>query len=65
LTLTVNGEVKSKDISNKLALTFIKSFNVNGLYEGLSFKVKELYNINNISHINKCKAIYFKVNKGN
>jgi hypothetical protein len=65
LALAVNKEIKSKDISNRLALTFIKSFNVNGLYKGFGFKVKELYNINNISHINKCKAIRFRVNKGN
>jgi hypothetical protein len=63
--LIINKEVKSKDISNKLALTFIKSFNINKSCKGLSFKVKELYNINNVSYINKYKAIRFKVNKGN
>jgi hypothetical protein len=43
----------------------IKSFYNNRLYKGLSFKVKEFYNINNINYINKYKAICFKVNKGN
>ena len=52
-------------MSNKLTLIFIKSFNNNKSYKELSFKVKELYNINNISHINKSKAIYSRVNKGN
>jgi hypothetical protein len=52
-------------MSNKFTLIFIKSFNANKSYKGLSFKVKKLYNINNISYINKCKAIRFKVNKGN
>jgi hypothetical protein len=64
LALAVNGEVKSKDMSNRLALMSVKSFNVDGSYEGFGFKVKELYNINNISRINKCKAIRFKVGKG-
>ena len=57
--------MKSKDISNKFTLMFIKSFNINKLYKGLSFKVKKLYNINNINYINKCKVICFKVNKSN
>ena len=52
-------------MSNKLTLVFIKSFNNNKLYKGLCFKVKELYNINNISYINKSKVIYSRVNKGN
>ena len=52
-------------MSNKLTLVFIKSFSNNKLYKGLSFKVKELYNINNISYINKSKVIYSRVNKGN
>jgi hypothetical protein len=43
----------------------IKSFNANKSYKGLNFEVKKLYNINNISYINKCKAIRSKVNKGN
>ena len=65
MALAVNKEVKSKDMSNKFALTSVKSFNTNKLYERLSFKVEKLYNINNISYINKCKAIRSKVNKGN
>jgi hypothetical protein len=52
-------------VNNRLALTFIKSFNADKSYEGLSFEVKKLYNINNTSRINKCKAIRFKVDKGN
>jgi hypothetical protein len=47
--------MKSKNISNKLALMSIKSFNNNWLYKRLSLKVKEFYNINNISYINKYK----------
>jgi hypothetical protein len=43
----------------------IKSFNNNKLYKGLNFKVNKLYNINNISYINKYKDICFKVNKSN
>ena len=57
--------MKSKDISNKLALVFIKSFSNNKLYKELGFEVKELYNINNISYINKSKAIYSRVSKNN
>jgi hypothetical protein len=52
-------------MSNKFALMSVKSFNVNKSYKGLSFKVKKLYNINNISYINKCKAIRSRVGKGN
>ena len=55
--------MKSKDISNRLIKASIKSFNINKLYKRLSFKVKELNNINNIRSINKYKAIYFKVNE--
>jgi hypothetical protein len=58
-------KVRYNNISNKLVLIFIKFFKNNKLYKGLSFKIKELYNINNISYINKYKAICFKVNKGN
>ena len=52
-------------MSNKLTLVFIKSFSINKLYERLGFKVKKLCNINNISYINKYKAIYSRVNKSN
>ena len=52
-------------MSNRLTLVFIKSFNNNKLYKELDFKVKELYNINNISYINKYKTIYSRVNKSN
>ena len=52
-------------MSNKLIKAFIKSFNINKLYKRFSFKVKELYNINNIRYINKYKVICFRVNKGN
>ena len=62
--LAVNREVKSKDMSNRLALASVKSFSTNRSYKGLSFKVKELRNINSISRINKCKAIRSRVNKG-
>jgi hypothetical protein len=64
LALAVNGEVKSKDVSNRLALVSVKSFNVNESYEGFGFEVKELCNINSIGRINKCKAIRSRVNKG-
>jgi hypothetical protein len=56
--------VKSKDIGNRLAEASIKSFSINRLYKGLGFKVKELYNINYISSINKYKAICSRVSKG-
>ena len=65
LILIINKEVKSKDISNRLALISIKSFNINRLYEELGFEVKELCNINSTSRINKYKTIRFKVNKSN
>ena len=52
-------------MSNKFIKVFIKSFSINKLYERFSFKVKELYNINNIRYINKYKVIYFRVNKSN
>ena len=52
-------------MGNRLALIFIKSFSNNKSYKGFSFKVKELYNINNISYINKSKAIYSRVSKSN
>ena len=52
-------------MSNNLILVFIKSFNINRLYKGLNFEIKELYNINNINYINEYKAIHFKVNKSN
>ena len=52
-------------MSNKLTLVFIKSFSINKSYKRLGFKVKKLYNINNTSYINKYKAIYSRVNKGN
>ena len=64
MALAVNREVKSKDMSNRLALTSVKSFNTNKSYEELSFKVKELRNINSTSRINKCKAIRSRVSKG-
>ncbi len=51
-------------MSNRLALVSIKSFSINRLYKTLGFKAKELCNINNIGHINKCKAICSKVSKG-
>ena len=50
-------------MSYRLALASIKSFSNNRLYKGFSFKIKELYNINNISHINKSKTVYSRVSK--
>ena len=63
MTLAVNREVKSKDISNRFALVSVKSFSTNRLYKGLDFKVKKLYNINSTSRINKYKAIRSRVGK--
>ena len=56
--------MESKDISNRFTVTSVKSFYLNRSYEGLGFKVKELYNINSICSINKCKAICSRVGKG-
>ena len=64
MALTVEREVKSKDVGNGLARASIKSFSINKSYEGLGFKVKELGNINSIRSINKCKAICSRVGKG-
>ena len=64
MVLAVNGEVKSKDMSNRFALVSVKSFGTDRSYKGLDFEIKELCNINNISHINKCKAIHSRVSKG-
>ena len=64
MALTVEREVKSKDIGNGLAKASIKSFSINRSYEGLGFKIKELYNINSIGNINKYKAIYSRVGEG-
>ena len=55
---------KSKKVNNRLPLSPIKSLGYNRLYKGLSLKIKEFNNINNISYIYKNKVIYFKVNKG-
>ena len=63
MALAVNKEVKSKDISNSLALVSIKSFSTDKSYKGLGFEVKELYNINNTGRINEYKAIRSRVNK--
>ncbi len=51
-------------MSNRLALVSSKSFSIIRLYEALGFEVKELYNINNIGYINKCKAICSRISKG-
>ena len=63
MVLAVNGEVKSKDISNRFALISVKSFGTDRLYKGLDFEIKKLYNINSISYINKYKAIRSRVGK--
>jgi hypothetical protein len=44
---------------------FVKSLSINKLYKKLGFKIKELYNINNVSNINKYKVICFRVSEYN
>ena len=65
LVLTVNREIKSKDISNRFTLVSIKSFSTNRLYKGLDFEIKKFYNINSIDYINKYKVICSRINKNN
>ena len=62
--LAINGEVESKDMSNRLPLSSVESFSSNWSYEGLGFKVKELSNVNSTSCTNKSKAVCSRVNKG-
>ena len=64
MALAVNREVKSKDMSNRLALVSVESFDTDRSCEGLGFEVEELRNINSTSRINKYKAIRSRVSKG-
>ena len=65
LALIIKREVKGQGVSYQLAQIIIKALSLNKSYEGFSFKVKELYNINNTGHINKYKVIYSRVSEGN